>query len=822
MFKDPELSKLALRGIRVLEVGEGPALAYAGKLFADFGAEVIKIESADGDPWRHMPPLIQPEENAQPESALFAWMNTNKRSVIANVCDDQDRVWLGELARSCDVILDSRAMKEGVEVLDRPIWLECVEDHSVDGDIHQPIAVDLTWFGEDGPYRDYTGSESVCRAMAGATHGSGPVVGPPQMPHDVQAGIQVGLATFSVALSGWFGREQGSRRYVISFFETIFSLVEMEAGMVQDKRHAPRLGVNRFGTTHPASIYQTQDGWIGIFTNTLAQWDGLCIAIGRPELGHDPRFSNGPDRMKHADLIDEILISVFPTKSTQEWFELLTEQKQPAVFVPTMEQLLKQAVHRERKAFVPVKLGQIEFEAPVLSQRLEEAGPLLGGKAPRLGADTAFYHDAGLLRASQKKMRLAPADKLPLTGLRILDLSMGWAGPFASRKLADLGAEVIKIESPSYPDWWRGANYTEQFYRERLYEKNNNYNLLNRNKQCVTLDLTKPEGKQLFLDLVKHADAVIENYSAEVLPKLKLDYPVLSRVNPRILMLSMPAYGLGNAWSNTRAYGGTLEQASGLPLYFGHPDGPPAMTSYAYGDPNGGLNATAAMLLGLLVQRETGQGRLINMSQIEGMLALTAPFLIEQSVSGRVSERQSNLHPMRAPHGCYPCAGQDSWLMLSIASNAQWKSLCDAMQRKDWIEASRFADVKGRLSARKELDEGIALWTSQHPVDALVDILQSKGVPAGCVQTMHQVMADPHLLARGFWQTVPRDFVGTYITSSTYFRQNGQPMPIRRVAPTLGQHTNQVLQDILNMTVDQLTALEAQGVTGTEAKPKRA
>ncbi len=816
MMKPPELTKLALKGVRVLEVGEGPAVAYAGKIFADFGAEVLKVESLQGDPWRNMPPLVQPSEGAKPESALFAWMNTNKRSITADLSKQQERAWIGQLARTCDVVLDARALTEGVDVLARALASEGESAEAT----HAPIEVDLTWFGESGPYRDYMGSEAVCRAMSGAVHGSGPIEGPPHMPHDVQAGIQVGLAAFSVALAGWYGSQDGSRRYVLSVYETIFSVVEMEAGMVQDKRHTPRLGVNRFGNTHPASIYATQDGWIGIFTNTLAQWVGLCQAIGRPELGPDPRFATGPDRMKHADLIDEILIAAFPARTAQTWFELLTEQKHPAVIVPTMQQLLRQAVHRERNAFVPVTLGAKQFEGPVLSQRLGEAGPLLSGRAPLLGADTEHYKHEGLVRDGMQKLRPAPTEALPLRGLRVLDLSMGWAGPFASRKLADLGAEVIKIESPSYPDWWRGTNYIQQFYQEKLYEKNNNFNLLNRNKSGIALDLTQPEGKQLFLDLVKHADAVIENYSAEVLPKLGLDYKVLSQVNPRLLMLSMPAFGLGNAWSNTRAYGGTLEQASGLPLYTGHPDGPPAMTSYAYGDPNGGLNASAAMLLGLLVQRATGEGRLINMSQVEGMLALTAPYMIEQSIRGRVTPRQGNHHPMRAPHGCYPCVEKNSWLVLSVVDDQQWVALCRLLKREDWLADSNLADAQARLGRQTELDAGIAAWMRQQRVDEAVAMLQKAGIAAGPVQTLTQVLADPHLLARGFWRTLKRPYVEQFISSTTYFRLRDQPMPIRQVAPTLGQHTHQVLHEVLGLPKEQLTLLDQQGVTGTQARPK--
>jgi len=819
MMEPPELDQLALKGVRVLEIGQGAGLAYAGKIFADFGAEVIKVESSEGDPWRSMPPFIDAHAApARSASALFAWMNTNKRSVVADVLITDDQNWLGHLARTCDVVLDARALTQGIGVLADPVWQYSADEAPA----HQPITVDITWFGDSGPYRDYVGTEAVCRAMAGAVHGSGPVDGPPHMPHDVQTSIAVGLATFSVALAAWVGRQDGSRHYVLSVLETVFSMVDMEAAMVQDKRHSPRRGVNRFGITHPAGIYQTRDGWIGTFTNTLAQWTGLCKAIGRIDLANDPRFATGADRMQHADLIDELLTKAFLQVSTQEWVDKLTAEKFPAVIVPTMEQLLKQVVHRERDAFVAIQIGEASVEGPVLPQRLGAAGPLLGGAVSSLGADTHYYKSEGIKRASLVKSQHAAASKkLPLEGLRVVDLSMGWAGPFASRKLADLGAEVIKIESPSYPDWWRGTNYTEEFYRDKVYEKNNNFNLMNRNKSGLAIDLTTLEGKQLFLDLIRQSDALIENYSAEVLPKLGLDHSVLSRANPELLMLSMPAFGLGNAWSNTRAYGGTLEQASGLPLYTGHPDGPPAMTSYAYGDPNGGLNATAAMLLGMLVKQATGKGRHINMSQVEGMLALTAPFMLEQSLTGRVSTRQGNRHQMRAPHGIYPCSVQDTWLVLSITNDDEWRSLCLLMGKEDWLTDSTLLSSAGRLARQHMLDTEIVAWCRQHGVEDAVTMLQQAGIAAGPVQTLAQVLADPHLNARGFWRKLPRKHIGHYISSTTYFRLNGEPMPIKNPAPTLGEHTNEVLQRLLGLSPEDCARLETKRVIGTEAYPKQ-
>lgn len=458
---------LALSGLRVLELGGGPALAYAGKLFADLGAEVVKVEPPAGDPWRQMPPLVTVD--GQPESALFAWLNTHKQSVIADTAQQTDFAFLAELAQRSHVVLDARALEEGPGVLARPSW--CATDDSPGA--QHPIEVAFTWFGEDGPYAGFAGSEAVCRALAGAVHGSGPVQGPPHLPHDLQTGIVAGLNAFSTAVAAWIGRKQGSRRYVLSLHEAALGVVEMEAGMVPDQRHpCRRLGINRFCGTHPAGIFETADGWIGIFTHTLPQWTALCEAIQRPDLARDPRFATGLDRMAHADEIDQCLAPAFRTRSAQDWFADLSARKHPAVVVPTMQELLRQPVHRERGAIAEVQLGDVRFEAPAVPVRLGDGGPSTQGRAPRLGEHDAQCR-AALKAASGAIDALsawspAPAGTLPLQGVRIVDLTMGWAGPLATRTLADLGAEVIKVEGPNYPDWWRGTNYTEEFYRDLL------------------------------------------------------------------------------------------------------------------------------------------------------------------------------------------------------------------------------------------------------------------------------------------------------------------------------------------------------------------
>lgn len=817
VIKDESTDPLALAGLRVLEIGSGAALAYAGKLFADFGAEVIKVEDMAGDALRAVPPLLTGSES-QTQSALNAWLNTNKRNVTLCGGRFEEYAWLSRLAKTCDVVLDARALTEGLEVLHRPVYGASA---GTDG-ANAPIEVCLTWFGESGPYSAFAGSAAVCRALAGAVHGSGAAEGPPHLPHDLQTEIVVGLGAFSSAMSALLGESDGSRRYVLSMHEIVFSVAEMEAGMVQDGRHPQaRLGVNRFCTTHPGGIYETKEGWIGIFAHTGPQWAALCAAIGHPEHAEDPRFVSGPTRIKHADEIDAFLVPALMAKTAQEWFEQLGRAKFPAVLVPTMGELLEQKVHRERGAFVPVQWESHRFEGVVVPLPLGEAGPLPGGVAPTQGADNAFYRTDAALAPRSRRARAKVAVP-PLRHIRVIDLTMGWAGPLAARTLADFGAEVIKVEGTQYPDWWRGTHHTEEFYNERLYEKNSNFALMNRNKLGITLDLTRDEGRTVLLDLVKTADIVIENYSTEVLPKLGLDYAALSKVNDRLVMVSMPAFGAGNAWSTTRAYGGTLEQASGLPHHTGFPQNAPSLTSYAYGDPIGGWNGGAAALLSLLVQARTGKGRHVNLSQVECMLPMAAPFIVEQSVCGKTAPRNGNVHAVFAPHGIYPCAGNDEWVVVSVTNDAEWQALVNVLQASHLRADDSLAHVAGRRARRQTLDAEISAWTQCRSADEAMGELQRAGVRAGVVKPVWRVLDDPHLRDRGFFKKIPRAYLGEYLTTTPWFRETAAPTEVVRPAPTLGEHSREIFSRVLGMTQARQQSLEACGITGTSATKKSA
>jgi crotonobetainyl-CoA:carnitine CoA-transferase CaiB-like acyl-CoA transferase len=330
---------------------------------------------------------------------------------------------------------------------------------------------------------------------------------------------------------------------------------------------------------------------------------------------------------------------------------------------------------------------------------------------------------------------------------------------------------------------------------------------MNRGKRAITLDLTVPDGVALAKALVTGADAVIENYSAEVLRKFGLGYPDLVKVNPSLVMVSMAAFGSTGPWKETRAYGSTLEQGSGLPGVAGRPADPPMMNHLAFGDAVGGLNACSAMLLALLHKKRTGQGQFIDLSQVQCMLPFTAAWAIEQSATGRIAPRAGNRHPLYKPHGVFPSAGIDKWVFVAATDDAMWAALAQAI---GWT---------GPRTAEDEIERAVAAWTRQRSADEAMRILQRAGVVAGAVRHPLQLIDDPHLGARGFWQWIERAYVGRHPQPSPPYRESDLPVTVTTPAATLGQYNDEVLGDVLGLSAGEIARLAREGVIGTEALP---
>jgi crotonobetainyl-CoA:carnitine CoA-transferase CaiB-like acyl-CoA transferase len=806
------MPELPLEGLRVVEIGTGDAVSYCGKQFADFGADVIKVEPPGGDPSRALGVLVDAGAGRR-ESAHFAWLNTNKRSVTADLAKDADVERIRALLKTADLLLDGRQPDEI-----KASRLSHDDLRKTDPGL---AITAISWFGDSGPYSTYQPTEAVVRSLAGMVKLIGAVEGPPMLGRDGQAAVFGGLTAFIPSVAALYSRENGARRYRTSVYEALLQVTEFDTAIALEFGFSRvRSGINIFGRGYPSGTWDTADGILGVTVATPAQWTGFCQIIGRPELSLETKYSKGLDRFIHAAELKQIFAPILKTRTANEWFELGIEYRVPLAVVPNMRELLAQSFHRERGSFGTIKIGKAEFEGPVLPQTLLRTPPKPNGPTPLAGE-----HDAAPLppRTRVAKGATAADAALPLKGVRIVDLTMGWAGPSATRQLADLGADVIKVESVQYPDWFRGTDTRPPYHEERTYEKTHWIQVMNRNKRGITLDLTSQEGRSLLTRLLQQANAVIDNYAADVLPRLGFDPAAMLKINPKLVVVTMPAFGMTGPWRNGRAYGSTLEQASGLPTVQGFEHDPPSMSHIAYGDPIGGLNGATSLLLGLMHQKNTGEGQHVDLSQVQCMLPMAAPSIVEQSATGTTAPRIGNRHPHHVPQGCFPAMGEDQWITISVRNDDDWQALCKTMRRPDLAADPQLKTVHGRRQHEEMIEAEIIRWTSIVRADSAMVKLQAAGVPAGIAKLPMDLAHDPHLLATGHWQSVDKVFVGPHLLPLNSYREGDaeKPSPVRSLAPTLGRDNHEVLREVLGLSDAELKALEERDIIGTVALPPK-
>lgn len=404
--------------------------------------------------------------------------------------------------------------------------------------------------------------------------------------------------------------------------------------------------------------------------------------------------------------------------------------------------------------------------------------------------------------------------QLPLHGIRIVDLTMVWAGPSATRLLADMGAEVIKVESARSWDMLRSLHFlggkTERWWNKAAYFNHNN-----RNKYACTLDLQTDRGRELALRLVAQSDLVFENYRADVIGKLRLDYEDLRAVKQDIILVSMPSHGKSGPESHHVAYGTNVEQLSGLASITGYPGGGPHKSPIAYGDPNAGAIAAAAALSALLHRRATGEGQHVEVAQWEAMIGCIGEYVLAYQMDGSVGESPGNRHVSRV-QGVYECATPDEWVAISAGSDAEFAALCGAIGRAELASDARFADVVSRHHHQDELDEIIGAWTKQRSQYDAARAMQAAGVSAAPVLKIQQLMQDEHLRARGFWESVTQVDAGTWDMEGPVWRMSRTRGHVRVPPPMYGEHNDWVLRDLLGLSDAEIASLEAEGVTSRE------
>ncbi len=816
----------------VVELAGSVAGSYAGKLFADLGARVIIIEPPEGSPLR------AEGEPLGTSSTAFAALNTGKQSLVLDLLTPSGASHLARLLARADIVIESAVpgplqpvtASGDVGAAGAPSRRPQRGDEGAGAYPHL-IKLYLSPFGVSGPYAGYRSTALTDYAMGGQLYLNGeperePVQGAGRQPE--YAAAVYGFIGVLVALLA--RAETGRGQTVdVSHMETMASLHQWTTVRWTHGRYIQKRIGNRYDTTHPITVYPCKDGYVAISGSSEEQGQRFMAVSGLGAYLDDPRFATGVARLQNADAFDALLMPWLMAHTAAEIVEICQTARVPAGPVPGMLELLADA-HLAARGFwqQPDGPGGLRYPGPPFRFSRH---PWALRPAPALGADTTAIlaqlsgirhpasREGGAGHAPPHSQVGEPASsspRLPLAGVRVLDLSRVWAGPIAARILGDFGADVIRVEAIAARGGLRVTEAVVQQSRrypnneagERPWNREGMFNKFNRNKRAVTLQLNTPQGKAIFEDLVRHADIVLENYSPRVMPQLGLGYERLKELNPGIIYIALPGYGWSGPSRDWVAYGTTLEPAAGLSALMGYRDSGPYKSGVAWADPVAGLNAAAAMLVALYDRRASidGAGQSIELAQLEAMITFIGEELLGAQVRGAERPRPGNRHPYYAPQGVYPCAGEDRWIAVSVTDEAAWAVLCAELGLGPEHAALRREE---RHTAHDALDAAIAAWTAGQEQMALMHRLQGRGIAAAAALDARQLVEDPHLAARGFFATITHPDAGTFPFPGQPAHLSETPATFRLPAPGLGEHNREVFSGLLAITDEQLEELRA-------------
>jgi crotonobetainyl-CoA:carnitine CoA-transferase CaiB-like acyl-CoA transferase len=782
-----------LYGLRILDLTDEIAGPYATKLLADAGADVIKLEVPGGDPLRGWVASGH-RLSAGQDGALFQFLAASKRSIVADITTPEGRDCALEIARTCDLVFES----SGPGVLARA-GLDLPTLHA-----SNPMLslISVSAFGHSGPWAGRPATEFTLQAQAGSTAYRGlPERGP------IAAGGRVGeWATGSYAavgaLAGWLSaRRTGIGQHIdVSMFEAIVASMTIYHDI-----QSLFFGGELAQSLETPSIEPASDGWVGLCTYTGQQWKDFCSLIGRPDIGEDKRFYDGNARMNHLAFIQEAMHAFTREHGVDEIIELASLMRIPAAPIGTGETVLRFDHFAERGVFVKNPAGFTQPRTPYL----------LSGASPRpVGASPKLDEHAGEIRAELSDARpllreTEGGSAFPLEALRIVDLTAFWAGPVATSMLADLGADVVKVESIQRPD---GMRFSGNVQNDASWEWGAVYHGANPGKRGITLRLDDDEGLDLLKRLIAGADVLIDNFSVRVMEHFGLTWEVVHELNPQLVQVRMPAWGLDGPWRDRVGFAPSVEQASGLAWLTGYEDLPLIVRGVC--DPVGGMHTVFALLAALEVRRKTGAGLLVEVPLVEPGLNIAAEQVIEYTAYGELLTRQGNRSPVIAPQGVYRCEN-DAFVALSVVTDTHWSGLCRALGDPEWTREPAFHDAAGRRAAHDPIDTHLLAWCAQQSAEDAADALVAAGVPAARLINAHHIAENPQIASRQYYHALEHPVAGRVRYPLPPMRFSGMDLRTHRSAPpTMGQHNEEVLGGRLGISDLELRGLEARKVIG--------
>jgi crotonobetainyl-CoA:carnitine CoA-transferase CaiB-like acyl-CoA transferase len=790
-----------LKGYRALDLTDLSG-QLCGRVLADLGMEVIKIEPPGGDPVRELPPFINSPEGKR-LSTTFAHLNSGKASKVLDLNSETDRAVFRGMVKKADVVLESfvpgkmDAMGLGYQSL-----------ASLNPGI---VMASITAFGQTGPKSQFVWSDLVALAVSGFLYISGDPSMPPCRPPETQAYYFGSVFAAAGLLAALYRRERTGRgdHVDVSMQEALATQEHIIRLYANEGQILKRQG-SQHGQVAPAKMFPCRDGYVYLYV-TRQHWKlFLDVWKDHPVEMEAPEWLNNLHRRAQVDKINPAIEAFTRQYTRDELTSLLQARGIPCVPVNTPLGFAADE-HVQSREFITA------VDHAGFGRAKQAAAPfVIDGSRPAAGGVPVLdsWRETEEETRSLSRANAEPAAKQaqggygPLDGMRIVSFDHVLAGPYGTTILAELGADVIKVESR------RGGMDPFRFFGTGE-DPNVSPRFLefNRNKRSLTINLKKPEGPKVLLDLVAKSDAVLDNYSVDVMARLGLAYEDLCRVKPDIINLRMPGLGCTGPKRYFSTVGVNITSFTGLTYLWNHPGvtNPPIGSQTVFPDYVSGVLCAIIIISGVLYRERQKKGAFIDLAQSEATAFMIGANLMEAVASGRDPEPIGNASVAAAPHDCYPSKGEDRWCVIAVENDQQWAALAKILG-PDIEPDQRFHTMKNRLEHREELNRIIERWTRERDNHEIMSQLQQVGLPCGAVQDGADLNGDPHLKERGFIVAVENERLGRVVLPSFPLRFANAGLTRKWEFPVLGRDSDAVLRDVVGYSEEAIAAHHRDGV----------
>jgi len=781
-----------LHGLRVVDLADEKA-ELCGRLLADFGADVVRVEPPAGAQSRSLPPFHAGH------SLHFGYRNAGKRGVALDLDHEAGRDGLFALLGSADVFVDTSA----------PGRLEGLGLGPDELGARFPglVVVRISDFGSLGPLRDWVATDAVLEAVSGMLWKAGlpdrePLLPPTPMAYDI-AGVHACFAVLTALVQR--GRTGFGQQIDLSVLEAAAQCTDWSfpSASVSVAQGITPVEV-RAGSGPLYTVYACKGGFVRLVVLSPRQWRAMWEWLGEPEAFADPFFESFIARLQNADLLIPVYTEHFASMTMEE--VSAEAQRRGIVCTPVLrpDEVLANEHLLSRGSFAELELAP-DRAAPAPSGFHEIDGRRQGprGRAPEVDEHRdEVFDEVG--PGPETPRGEPPAPSAPLAGLRVLDFGIGGVGVEAGRMFADYGADVIKVETRSYPDFIRvvlGSEMSPSFASS------------SRSKRGFGLNLKKPGGLELAKKLVERADVIIENSKTGAMAEMGLGWADVKRANPRCVMVSSQLLGSRGAWADWIGYGPSTQPVGGMVHLWNYADAEaPAGSTSIFPDHLVGRLVAINALVNLLARERSGVGAHGEVAQVEAVTGLLGELLWKAAFAPGSVAPVGNANERGAPWGVYPCAGEQQWCVISVRDDADWQALVGALGTPDWAADTALATADGRRAARAHLDAKLAEWSAARDKHELCALLQRAGVPAGPMLTGAEQIEHPQFTALGFPQWIEQPGIGRICFEGPAFRASGMSAVVTRPAPGLGEHTAEIAAELLGLSGSEIDALLEQGV----------